>query len=1081
LATSTSTTTTDSPVAGVATAGSFKIDVNKIALKGQKDVIDFGDFIVAEGAAAGNEGLTVSQVGAGATSLSVTVADGASAATVASAIATAINTSAATAGSTFAGAVATTVGGKLTVQYAPQNGANASLLDPGALTVAATSAEAGVDDVTGAAGQVTTAIPAVTTTEPVTDLVATLSINGVQHTLTTVNTGTEAAAEANEVDVDKLYAEKVDGEAADVAVSTLEKNDLANTIRNLAVTKLNAELATITATAGDNNGEIILTSSVLGGELPEVGITLNDIILTAADSSDSQNVKGVTRTLATGALQEVRTITISDGEATESYKLLIDGSDYGSRLLGAGEDEADVATTVAASLNSILGAGSAVAVGGTVTVTALTAGTALPDINLIPSAEAGDVSIAITRQNADAVGTTTTKTVTAATISGSQFAGAEQVWLKGAASNDTNLTVSGAQVAGLSGVTGIDGQTYTLGTASTLALSGATTATDKTANVKGGGTTLNIIGTGTSGFSITETNTTDKMDTLAVDTSGTTVLTVTGLTALETISQAGKGGLTIKGVPNTVATVTGGVGADKLTIATATAEDNVATAKDETVNASLDSGEGADTIVVTVSGAGNTVVNSGAGNDTIKVNHTATGEVSVNAGDGDDTVWLQTGTGELTSKSTVSGGDGIDTLVLDGDTTYTTGDYTKLGSYATSFEKLAFFGGTAASGTGAFDASKVPMAAYTVSTGSNYFKEVATGTAFVNAPIVRGATDYLGAIANTGASGANALNIVTADYKADTDATDEVYDAVYGQDISITQSTLGGASTTYTVSASDVTVNVVAIGGAGTATSPSAAQDVTLKGQMETVVVNLSSARGKAAKADNGDTEYMANFAIDTDAGNGNDAMQGLTSITVRGTGKVVIDTSGDADDNADLDAAQLTLIDLSGMAEFENLNYKGESQTGSYANLATSTVTLNDDVAEEVKLGGADDTVDTNSSVDFYDSISGFSLQPTAITTDADDVIDAAISDTLDIETAVNNTAGNDKFVADDTAYSSLNTALLAVSTKTVAGTTNILFHAEGNTYVFAGDGDGELDSQDLLVELVGVYDLDQLINAIV
>jgi len=1073
FASSTSVTTTDAPVAGTAPVSSIKINVNKIALKGQTDVLDLGDFVVAEGAAAGNEGLTVSN---GVTSLAVEVADGASASTVASAIAAKINTSAAEVGSGFAGAVATAVGGKLTVTYAPQTGKNATLLDPAALTVVATSVDANKDDVTGKAGQVTTSIPAVTTTEPVTSLTATLTLNGIEHTLTTVATGTEAGAEAGEVDVDLLYAEKVDGEAADVVISTAEKNDLANTIRNLAVTKINAEFDTVTASAGDNNGEILLTSSVLGGSLPEIGLTLNDVVLTAADAADSQNVAGVTRTLATGALQEVRTITITDGEGAESYKLLIDGSNYGSRVIGVGEDEADVATTVAATLNAVLGDGSAIAVGGTVTVTAPTAGTPLPDINLIPSAEASDVSIAISRQNASKVGTTTTVTSADATVSGSQFAGADEVWLQGATSNNTNLTVTGSQIAGLSKVTGIDAQTFTLGTASTLALSGASTATGKSAIVKGGGTTLNIIGTGTAGFALTESNTTNKMETLAVDTSGTTVLTVSGMSVLESISQAGKGGLTVNGATNKVSSITGGVGADKLTLATQTAEDNVATAKDETVNATLSSGDGADTVVVTVSGAGNTTVETGAGADTIKVNHTATGNVSIDAGDGDDTVMLATGTGELTAKSTVSGGDGVDTLVTTGDTTLTTGDYTKLGSYATGFEKLTFTSATGGAGKAAFDASKVPMAAYTVTAGTaNYFQEVANGTAFVNIPMVRAATDYLGAIANYGATG---LTVETAGYKADTDAKDEDYDANYGQDISITHSSFAGAAT-YTVSASDVTLTIAAI--ASSDNAKSAAQSATLAGQMETVVVNLASARGTAAKADNGDTEYMANFSIDTDATDGNDAMQGLTSITVRGSGKVIIDTSADANDTNDLVAANLKLIDLSGMTDFENLNYKGESQSGTYANLATSTVTLNSAVAETVLLGGADDTVDTNSSVDFYDTISNFSLVATAITTDADDVIDAATSDTLDIETAVDNTAGVNKFVADDTAYSSLNSALLAVATKTVAGTQNVLFHAEGNTYVFAGDLDGELDSDDLLVELTGVLNLDQLINAIV
>ena len=1095
--------------------------MSSAAPEGEKVVFDFGDIVVAEGEATGSEGISIAM--AEGDTLEVEVADGANGKAIATAIAAVVNAADAedAESDSFALATATVDGNKLVISYPANAGAEAALYNPGNLSLAVLNADGEVENTAFDQTKVTNALPSAVTTAGDLTTAIRVEINGTNYDLGNVTI--EAAKYWQDV--------PAEAEAADVAAAAAERVDVANQIRELVKDKVNEVLgASVTAAAGDEQGELIVTGTSLGQAIPSINVfqTATKASVSSIDADDTQAVAAVSKTLATGAVAMKQSLDFSKIVRNDTAELLIDGASYGTISVGAEEDGSDLAATIATNLNSILGDGSAIAVGSSVTITALAAGTPLPNITIkdgnptLPAAEtaiddattiawinakatalgselgaetfeaeetlsadeiteltAQDWSSTIVRQNAVAVGSTTTVTTTAATISGSQFSGAEQVWLKGAASNATNLTVSGAQVAGLNGVTGIDGQTYTLGTASTLAISGATTATDKTANVKGGGTTLNIIGTGTSGFSITETNTTDKMEALAVDTSGSTVLTVSGMSALETITQSGAGGLTIKSPANTVYSVTGGAGADKLTLATATAKDNVSTSKDETVNATLDGGAGNDTIVLTVSGAGNTVVYGGAGSDTIKVNHTATGNVTVEAGDGDDTVWLQTGTGELTAKATVDGGDGIDTLALDGDTSYTTGDYTKLSTYATSFEKITFFGATAASGASAFDASKLPgVVAYTVSTGSNYFQEVANGTAFVNAPIVRGATDYLGAIANYGSS---AVVITTADYEADTKATDEVYDAVYGQDISITQSTLTGASTTYTVSASDVTVNVLAIGGAGTATSPSAAQDVTLKGQMETVVVNLSSARGKAAKASNGDSEYMAKFTIDTDPTDGNDAMQGLTSIRVLGSGVVVIDTSGDADDDADLDALNLKLIDLSGMTDFEDLNYKGESQSGSYSNKATSTLTLNADVAEEVLLGGAKDTVDTNSSVDYMDTITGFSLNATADETDADDVVDSATSDVLDIETAVDNTAGNNKFVVNDEAFSSLDAALLELAAITTDGKQNVVFHAEGNTYVFAGDRDGELDAQDLLVELVGTYDLDLLVNAIV
>jgi len=1101
--------------------------MSSAAPEGEKVVFDFGDIVVAEGEATGSEGISIAM--AEGDTLEVEVADGADGNAIAKAIAAVVNAAdaEAEASDSFALATATVEGNKLIISYPANAGAEAALYNPGDLSLAVLNADGEVENTTFDSTKVTTSLPSAVTTAGDLTTAIRVEINGTNYDLGNVT-----------IEAANYYASVDDGEGEDdSATDAAERVDVANQIRNLVKAKVNEVLgATVTASNGDEQGELIVTGTSLGQATPSINVfqTATKTSVSSIDADDTQAVAAVSKTLATGAVAMKQQIDFADSAAGDTFQLVIDGASYGTTTIGAEEGDADIAKSIAANLNSILGDGSAIAVGASVTITALNAGTPLPNITLIDSnptvaaAEAGgefssavvnyinakasvlglliaaaegeafasddaltadeaaalnatEWSSSIVRQNAVAVGSTTTVTTTAATVSGSQFSGAEQVWLKGAASNATNLTVSGAQVAGLNGVTGIDGQTYTLGTASTLAISGATTATDKTANVKGGGTTLNIIGTGTSGFSITETNTTDKMEALAVDTSGSTVLTVSGLSVLETITQSGKGGLTINSPANTVYSVTGGEGADKLTIATATAKDNVSTSKDETVNATLDGGAGNDTIVVTVSGAGNSVIYGGTGNDTIKVSHTATGNVTVEAGGGNDTVWLQTGTGELTAKATVDGGDGIDTLALDGDTSYTTGDYTKLATYATSFEKITFFGATAASGASAFDASKVPgVVAYTVSTGSNYFQEVANGTAFVNIPIVRTATDYLGALTNLGST---AVVITTADYEADTKATDEVYDANYGQDISITSSTLtalAGGTQTYTVSASDVSLTIAAIGGATSAAS--AAQDVTLKGDMETVTVILSSARGATkTAAGNGSTEYMAKFTIDTDPTDGNDAMQGLTSIRVLGSGVVVIDTSGDANDTNDLDALNLKLIDLSGMTDFEDLNYKGESQSGSYSNKATSTITLNADVAEEVLLGGAKDTVDTNSSVDYMDTITGFSLNATADETDGDDVVDTATSDVLDIETSVDNTAGNNKFVTNDEAFSSLDAALLELAAITTDGKQNVVFHAEGNTYVFAGDRDGELDADDLLVELVGTYDLDLLVNAIV
>lgn len=109
-----------------------------------------------------------------------------------------------------------------------------------------------------------------------------------------------------------------------------------------------------------------------------------------------------------------------------------------------------------------------------------------------------------------------------------------------------------------------------------------------------------------------------------------------------------------------VLTITGGAGKDTLTIATATVKDNSATADDETVSATLNSGAGNDVITVSTTGTGATSVNTGAGNDSVNV--TARSDVlKVDLGDGSDSF---TASVAITAADTIDAGAGTDTLLL---------------------------------------------------------------------------------------------------------------------------------------------------------------------------------------------------------------------------------------------------------------------------------------------------------------------------------------------------------------------------------------------------------------------------------
>ena len=669
--------------------------------------------------------------------------------------------------------------------------------------------------------------------------------------------------------------------------------------------------------------------------------------------------------------------------------------------------------------------------------------------------------------------------VSSATVSASGFAGAEQVWLKGA-SGDVAVSAGADQIIGFSGVTAMANTVTTAAVSPTFAISGSKGELEVKSSKA---TSVNFIGTGGEvAVSLTRGSTaTNELAAVTSSASGTLTLDLTALADLETVTANGEGGLVIEGVSDTVATVTTGEGADKLTLNTETKKDLASTSKDETVTATLESGDGADQVVVTVSGAGIASVDTGAGNDVIKVDHSSTGDVDITAGAGNDVVWLEGGTAELTAKASVDGGEGIDTLAIPGDDVFSTGDYLKLNQYATSFESILAVGAIGSEAKPVDASEFADVVAYTVTAGENFFEEVASGTAFTNTVYQRDEEDYLGewSLYNPETNptgkftfGSSNVSIEAAGYKADEDYEDDDFSAEYGGDVSITSATISslyGQTNAYTVNASNVQLVVAAV---DLGKNGGAAQNVTLSGDMETATVVLASARGSSTKAG---AEYLANFSIITDpTDTAADAMQGLTTITVIGAGTVEIDARDDGETSLDAAAENLTVINLAGMTDFANLDKNGDADT--YSNLSTTQVLTSDQISQTVKLGGALDTVTTSSSSDYMDMIEGFALEANLDTDDDDTDIDDSASDVL-----VLNVSGDGVseavFVADDTEYTSIEAALIAVA---AGDDNNVVFHAEGNTYAFAGNGDGELDSGDVVVGLVGTYDLDQLINAV-
>jgi len=225
----------------------------------------------------------------------------------------------------------------------------------------------------------------------------------------------------------------------------------------------------------------------------------------------------------------------------------------------------------------------------------------------------------------------------------------------------------------------------------------------------------------------------------------------------------------------------------------------------------------------------------------------------------------------------------------------------------------------------------------------------------------------------------------------------------------------------------------------------------------------LTSARGTTTQAA---TEHVTTFAAgtitNTAATTYGEHLEALNSLKVSGSGVFTISTGTVAKT-----LAKLTTIDLSGMVAFADLDILGAQ--ASTANRSTSSITLNNLVAETVVLGGADDVVVTDSTVGEIDTISGFQL---VAQTDNALLADANRSDSINVAGATALTFT--KF---------LNTATTLAGSLTAAGanaTANLVFHFNGDTYVYVDDATAGLSDNDTVIKIVGTQDLDLLIGVV-
>ncbi len=821
----------------------------------------------------------------------------------------------------------------------------------------------------------------------------------------------------------------------------------------------------VTVAAGDEAGELKLTSKIVGGALSSVAVSQGTTSLSSTDAADGATAANAVRS-QTAAAKQVVTFTVADGAGTftagASLDLYVDGLKVVTNAAG-GATVAATATALAAAINTALGATSAApiatAVDGVVTVTAPVAGTALPRLGVDFNGTVAGETITFAELVANTQAVAQVVSAGSASVNAGQFVGSELVNLSGTSGSATVTGVAAGQTIGFTGVTMANTVAFGALTSGSIAVNASAGTLATTGDAL---TTLALSGTGTTGLTITDGGSTallqDPITTLNLSTSGSTVLNTAAMGSLATLTQTGAGGVTL--TPGTkLASITTGAGADTLRVSTATAIDNTATLIVETANAVVNSAAGNDRLIITTTGAGTTTVDAGAGDDTLFVTGLGTGQNSLSGGDGNDAFRITSGSGLIAGlqNTTISGGAGTDTLRVS-NTAFTASDYTILTANVSSIETLELAGVVTA-----LDASKVSATALRFLASGSAVTEVGSGQAVtLTRTAVATATTGFSETGVTTAVDPSAITVSSKGFILDNDATVAGRQSVFGDNLGVTL-TNTAAATSVVANGGVLTLGVVALGKSASVEGNSTVATVT--GELTGINVALQSARGSTTAAA---TENMAGFVASVSTNNLDD----VSSITVTGSGTASIN----AGTIAALDA-KLTTINVSGMTALADQDVLGGAAVfGVFTNLSTTTITLNNNVAETVLLGGAKDTVVTGSTIVARDVVTGFQVVADAASTLG--AVDLTRSDVLKI--GVGFTATNAAKMT--TTATTIEAALLqAAGLKDAAGgnVENVVFHFGGNTYAYVDTGANGLTDNDQLVQLSGTLNLDLLLQA--
>lgn len=238
-----------------------------------------------------------------------------------------------------------------------------------------------------------------------------------------------------------------------------------------------------------------------------------------------------------------------------------------------------------------------------------------------------------------------------------------------------------------------------------------------------------------------------------------------------------------------------------------------------------------------------------------------------------------------------------------------------------------------------------------------------------------------------------------------------------------------------------------------------------MTGDFKTATVNMTSGNNHVQTPTSNDiisTVYIT--PVDSVAGvsAAYTGLGSLTSVTLKGVGRVVIDNSDTSTTFAD---SKLATVDASGLG-----GVKGALATTLAGNpLGGLTHTGNTLLAETITLGSGQDLITVGSRYSTMDTITNFTLVG-----NIDLTLNTAKSDDISVSgvtTFVKQTAG--------LTGSTIGAMLVSAADSTLGD--NLVFQFEGNTYIYVDGGTaGSLDSSDTVVKLTGAVDLDLLVLAL-